>query len=59
MKTPTAAQIVPFVPLQPETAQRKPTGILTASEFVNQLVASAERDRHLAKERQKRGGRTT
>ena len=58
MKTPTAAQIVPFVPLPPETAQRKPTGNLTAREFVNQLVACAERDRRRAEERQK-GGRTT
>lgn len=45
MKTPTAAPIVPFVPLPPETAQRKPTGNLTAKDFINQLVASAERDR--------------
>lgn len=58
MKTPTAAPIVPFVPLPPETAQRKPTGNLTAREFINQLVASAERDRRLAEERQKRGGGT-
>ena len=45
MKTPTAAPIVPFVPLTPETAQRRTTGNLTAKDFINQLVASAERDR--------------